>query len=166
MDFVVSLPRTEQGHDAIQIIVDRLVKSVHLLPIHGTDTTDKLSHHYMDEIGRLYGVSLSIVTYGDPKLTSRLQRSYQAKLGTYICLSIACHPHTDGKSVRVIQFLEEIFRSCTLDFSGNRKKHLALVESVYNNNYLASIDMALYEALYGRRVDHHCAGGRQVSREY
>nr|CAD1827343.1 unnamed protein product [Ananas comosus var. bracteatus] len=55
MNFVVDLPRSKGGHDAIWVIVDRLTKSAHFLPIHTTWSGDKLVQVYLDEIVRLHG---------------------------------------------------------------------------------------------------------------
>ncbi|GAU39806.1 hypothetical protein TSUD_219810 [Trifolium subterraneum] len=57
----------------------------------------------------------------------------------------------DGKSKRTIQTLEDMLRACVLEDGGNWSKHLHLVEFAYNNSYHASIGMAPYEALYGRK---------------
>ena len=65
-------------------------------------------------------------------------------------ISIAFHPQTDGQSKRTIQILEDMKRACVLDLKGNWEEHLPLVEFAYNNSYQASIQMAPYEALYGR----------------
>ncbi|XP_049373445.1 uncharacterized protein LOC125838428 [Solanum verrucosum] len=58
---------------------------------------------------------------------------------------------TDGQAERTIQTLEDMLRACVIDFKGNWKDHLPLIEFAYNNNYHSSIQMAPYEALYGRR---------------
>ena len=71
-------------------------------------------------------------------------------MGTELHLSTAHHPQTDGQSERTIQTLEDMLRSCILDFGGSWGEHLSLVEFTYNNSYQASIGMAPYEALYGR----------------
>ena len=65
--------------------------------------------------------------------------------------SIAFHLQTDGQSERTIQTLEDMLRACVLDFKGGWAKFLPLAEFAYNNNYQASIGMAPYEALYGRK---------------
>ena len=52
--------------------------------------------------------------------------------------------------VDYIQALEDMLRACVLDNKGSWKEHLPLVEFAHNNNYQTSIQMALYEALYGR----------------
>ena len=65
-------------------------------------------------------------------------------------MSTAFHPQTDGQSERTIQVLEDMWRACVLDLKGSREEHLPLVEFTYNNSYHVSIQMAPYEALYGR----------------
>ena len=72
-------------------------------------------------------------------------------MGTQLNLSTTYHPQTDGQSERTIQTLEDMLRSCALDFEGNWEEHLPLVEFAYNNSYHSSIGMAPYEALYGRK---------------
>ena len=70
MDFVIGLPRTFRKHDAIWVIVDRLTKSSHFLPIQQNDSLDKLARLYVAEIVRLHGVPVSIVSDRDPRFTS------------------------------------------------------------------------------------------------
>ena len=59
--------------------------------------------------------------------------------------------YTDGQSERTIQTLEDMQRSCVIDFGGSWDSHLPLVEFAYNNSYHSSIGMAPFEALYGRK---------------
>ncbi|KAL4339218.1 hypothetical protein GQ457_08G027450 [Hibiscus cannabinus] len=72
-------------------------------------------------------------------------------LGTRLNLSTAFHPQTDGQSERVTQILEDMLRACVIDFGKNWEKSIPLVEFAYNNSYQSSIQMAPFEALYGRR---------------
>ncbi|KAL0345764.1 UNVERIFIED_CONTAM: Transposon Tf2-12 polyprotein [Sesamum radiatum] len=81
MDFVVGLPRTFRKHDAIWVIVDRLTKSAHFLPIRQGDSLDKLAELYITEIVRLHGVPVSIVSDRDPRFTSRFWGSLRKALG-------------------------------------------------------------------------------------
>ncbi|KAL4354549.1 hypothetical protein GQ457_06G017120 [Hibiscus cannabinus] len=99
----------------------------------------------------LHGVPKSIVSDTDPKFTSRFWESFHTALGSQLNFSTSYHPQTDGQSERVIQVLEDMLRCCIIDFQGTWEKQLPLVEFAYNNNYQASIQMAPYEALYGRR---------------
>ena len=70
MDFVTGLPRTPQSKDSVWVIVDRLTKSAHFLPMRITDSVIVLSKLYVKEIVRLHGVPLSIVSDRDPRFTS------------------------------------------------------------------------------------------------
>ncbi|EOY31685.1 Uncharacterized protein TCM_038736 [Theobroma cacao] len=124
MDFVLGLPRTQSGKDAIWVIVDRLTKSAHFLAIHSTYSIERLARLYIDEM---------------------------EALGTKLRFSTAFHPQTDGQSERTIQTLEDMLRACVIDFIGSWDRHLPLVEFAYNNSFQSSIGMAPYDALYRRK---------------
>ncbi|RVW22913.1 Transposon Ty3-G Gag-Pol polyprotein [Vitis vinifera] len=107
MDFVIGLPRTLGGNNAIWVIVDRLTKSAHFLPMKVNFSLDRLASLYVKEIVRMHGVPVSIVSDRDPRFTSRFWHSLQKALGTKLSFSTAFHPQTDGQSERVIQVLED-----------------------------------------------------------
>ena len=106
---------------------------------------------YIKEVVRLHSVPKSIVFYRDSKFVSNFWKSLHSALGTRLDLSTAFHPQIDGQSEHTIQTLEDLLRSCVLSWKGSWEDHLPLVEFAYNNNYQASIKMAPYEALFGRR---------------
>ena len=151
MDFVTGLPRSQKQHDAIWVIVDRLTKSVHFIPVNVQFSMEKLAKLFVEEIVRYHGVPVSIVSDRDPRFTSRFWKSFQEALGTKLKFSSAYHPQTDGQSERTIQVLEDLLRASVMDFFGSWEDHLALAEFAYNNSYQTSIGMAPYKALYGRR---------------
>ncbi|GJV98418.1 putative reverse transcriptase domain-containing protein [Tanacetum coccineum] len=151
MDFVTGLPRTSSGYDSIWVIVDRLTKSAHFLPMKKTDSMEKLTQQYLKEVVCRHGVPLSIISDRDSRFASGFWRSLQNALGTNLNMSTAYHPETDGQSERTIQTLEDMLRACVIDFGGNWDRHLPLVEFSYNNSYHASIKAAPFEALYGRK---------------
>lgn len=103
MDFVVGLPMTRLGHNAIWVIVDRLTKSAHFLPINEKYVMDRLVRLYMKEIVSRHGVPVSIISDRDPRFTSKFWKGFQEFLGTQLKLSTAYHPQTDGQSERIIQ---------------------------------------------------------------
>ena len=74
------------------MIVDRLKKSAHFLPVNVEDSLEKLAQLYVDEIVRLHGVPVSIVSDRDPRFTSRFLPSLHAALGTRLYFSTAFHP--------------------------------------------------------------------------
>lgn len=151
MDFVTKLPRTKKAHDAIWVIVDRLTKSTHFLPVREDYSMDQLAKLYIDEIMTRHGVPLSIISDRDPRFTSDLWDQLHKALGTRLNLSTAYHPQTDGQSERTIQTLEDMLRACVLEFKGSWDVHLPLIEFSYNNSYHTSIQCAPFEALYGRK---------------
>lgn len=139
MDFVVGLPRTQQGFNSIWVVVDRLTKSAHFLPVKITFTMNQYARVYIDEIVRLHGIPVSIVSDRDPRFTSEFWKSLHRALGTRLAFSTAYHPQSDGQSERVIQVLEDLLRSCTIDFPGSWDSMLSLVEFTYNNSFQATI---------------------------
>ncbi|KAI3746007.1 hypothetical protein L6452_08422 [Arctium lappa] len=151
MDFVTKLPNTLKGHDTIWVVVDRLTKSAHFLAMRETLPLDKLARLYINEVFLRHGVPCSIVFDWDSRFTSHFWGAFQKELGTKVKLSTMYHPQTDGQSERTIQTLEDMLRSCVIDFGGRWDSHLPLVEFSYNNSYHSSLGMAPFEALYGRK---------------
>ncbi|KAK2449075.1 hypothetical protein QL285_008306 [Trifolium repens] len=108
----------------------------------------------MEQIVRLHGVPLSIVSDRDPIFTSRFWKTFQNAMGTRLKMSTSHHLQTDGQSERTIQTLEDMLRASVLEDGGLCSNHLHLIEFAYNNSYHASIGMAPYEALYGKESDY------------
>ncbi|GKF32359.1 putative nucleotidyltransferase, ribonuclease H [Tanacetum coccineum] len=111
MDFVTGLPQTQRKHDAIWVVVDRLTKSAHFLPI-------------------------------------RLQKAW----GTRLKFSIAFHPETDGQSERTIQTLEDMLRSCALEWTGNWSVNVCPEMIEVTKEKVPVAREKLKEAQTGRRV--------------
>ncbi|KAK9075289.1 hypothetical protein SSX86_003612 [Deinandra increscens subsp. villosa] len=151
MDFITKLPKTISKCDTIWVIVDRLTKSAHFLPINEKDKMDKLTKIYLKEVVSKHGVPHSIISDRDSRFTSRFWQSLQKALGTRLDMSTAYHPQTDGQSERTIQTLEDMLRACVIDFGSRWDEHLPLAEFSYNNSYHTSIKAAPFEALYGRK---------------
>ena len=130
--------------------MDRLTKSAHFLAVRMTFTLERFYKLYIQEIIRLHGVPVSIVSDRDPRFKVHFWKSFQKAIGTWLTMSTAFHPQTDGRSERTIQVLEDMLQAYVLDHKGSWEEHLPLVEFTYNNSYQASIQMEPYEALYGR----------------
>nr|GEX35319.1 putative nucleotidyltransferase, ribonuclease H [Tanacetum cinerariifolium] len=92
-----------------------------------------------------------IVSDRDPRFASRFWKGLQKAWGTRLKFSTAFHPQTDGQSERTIQTLEDMLRSCALEWTGNWDDYICLVEFAYNNSWHASIKCAPFEMLYGRK---------------
>ena len=150
MDFVTHFQRTSRKHDAVWVIVDRLTKLAHFLVVRMTFKLKEFCKLYIREIVRLNGVSVSIASDRDPRLTAQFWKSFQRAMGTQLRMSTDFHPQTDGQSEMTTQVLEDMLRACILDLKGSWEEHFPMVEFAYNNRYQASIHIAPYEALYGR----------------
>ncbi|GJW33274.1 putative reverse transcriptase domain-containing protein [Tanacetum coccineum] len=124
MDFVTKLPKTATGQDTIWVIVDRLTKSAHFLPMREDVTLEKLTRQYLKEVVSRHGMPVSIISDRDGKFTSHFWKSLNKSL-------------------------EDMLRACALDFKKGWDKHLPLVEFSYDNSYHTSIKAAPFEALYG-----------------
>ncbi|GJV20755.1 retrotransposon protein, putative, ty3-gypsy subclass [Tanacetum coccineum] len=117
MDFVTGLPTTQKRHDAIWVVVDRLTKSAHFLPIRKNYGISKLAEIFRQEIVRLHGTPTSIVSDRDLKFTSRFWKGLQKAWGTRLKFSTTFHPQTDGQSERTIQTYEDDVEACALEDS-------------------------------------------------
>ncbi|KAA3461588.1 DNA/RNA polymerases superfamily protein [Gossypium australe] len=128
MDFLTGLPLTLKNKDVVWVVVDRLMKLAHFIPVRIDYSLLQLADLYVSEIRRLQGVPLSIISNRDLRFTS------------WFWKNTAFHPQSDGQSERVIQILEDMLRCCVLELQ---------VEFSYNNSFQSSLKMAPYEALYG-----------------
>ncbi|XP_070004939.1 uncharacterized protein [Nicotiana sylvestris] len=114
---------------------DRLTKSAHFLSVKTTYGRVKYAQIFMNEIVRLHGVPISIISDRGSQFTSRFWKSFQEALGTRVDLSTAFHPQIDGQSERTIQILEDMLRACILEFGGSWDTYLPLAEFPYNNSF-------------------------------
>ncbi|GJZ11414.1 putative reverse transcriptase domain-containing protein [Tanacetum coccineum] len=103
---------------------DRLTKSAHFIPTRETDSMKTLTRLYIKEIVSQHGVPISIISDHDSHFTSRFWQSLQNALGTQLDMSMAYHPETDGQTERTIQTLEDMLRTCVIDFGKGWEKHL------------------------------------------
>jgi len=152
MDFITGLPRSPRGHDSVWVIVDRLTKCAHFVPFKIGYSMEKIAELYLEEVVRLHGVPVSIVSDRDSRFMSRFWQGLQSALGTDLRYSTAYHPQTNGQTERVNQIVEDMIRCYILDHGGAWDRRLRLMEFAYNNSYQESLQMAPFEALYGR----HC----------
>ena len=130
--------------------MDQLTKLVHFLVVRMTFTLEEFYRLYVREIIRLHGVSLSIVSDRDPRFMAHFWEIFLPAIRTRLMMSTNFHPWTNSQSKRTILTLNDMLRACVLDLKGCWEEHLPLVEFASNNSYQASIQMAPYEALYGR----------------
>src|SRR6266498_2328861 len=105
MDFIIGLPRTQKGNNSIRVIVDRLTKVAHFIPVKTTYHGDKYADLYIQHILKLHGVPNRIVSDRGPQFTSYFWKCSHAAPGTTLDYSTAYHLQTDGQTERVNQIL-------------------------------------------------------------
>jgi hypothetical protein len=117
MDFIVGLPNTSQRHDSIWVIIDRLTKTIHLLPVHTTYNAKKYAEIYLDQIVHLHGVPKMIISDRGAQFIAHFWEQLQHSLGTKLIRSSAYHPQTDGQMERINQILEDMLRACVINMT-------------------------------------------------
>jgi IS30 family transposase len=151
MDFTVGLPHTQAGYDSIWVIVDRLTKVAHFIPLKITYSGAKLAELYMSKIVCLYGVPKKIELDRGSQFTSKFWEKLRESMDTKLNFCSAQHPQTDGQTERTNQILEDMLRACALKYEKSWDKSLPYTEFSYNNSSQASIEMTSFEALCGRQ---------------
>nr|GEY70079.1 hypothetical protein [Tanacetum cinerariifolium] len=127
-DITTYLPKTSQGYDTIWVAVDWLTKSAIFVPMRETVPMEKLARMYLTEVVTRHGIPVSIICDHDPIFALNFWRSLQKALGTSLDISIAYNPQTDRQSKRNIQTLEDMLRSCVIDFGKGWVNRLSSVE--------------------------------------
>jgi hypothetical protein len=151
MDFIVGLPRTQQGHDSIWVIMDQLTKVAHFIPVKTTYSRTQLAELYMSRIVCLHGVPKKIVSDRGTQFTLKFWERLHETLDTQLRFCSTYHPQIDGQTKRVNQILEDMLRGCALQYGRSWDKSRSYAEFSYNNSYQESLKMAPFEMMYGRR---------------
>jgi hypothetical protein len=154
MDFVVALPKTPDGNDAIMVVVDRLSKMAHFVPATTDMTAEGCARLFFDEVFRLHGLPTSVVSDRDPKFTSVFWRTLFGFTGTKLAMSTAYHPQTDGQTERLNRTLEEMLRSYVAYDMRDWDVLLPAVEFAYNSSVQASTKHTPFYLNYGYRPRH------------
>jgi hypothetical protein len=142
MDFVERLP-TSFGADVIMVVVDRLTKYAHLIPLKHPFTACSVAQAFLDSVVKLHGIPLSIVSDRDKIFISRLWKDMFAALGTKLQFTTA-YPQTGGQSERVNHM-----RCFVHDNPKQWRRWLPLAEFWYNATYHSSMGTLPSKALYG-----------------
>ena len=111
MDFIIGLPKTAKGYDSIWVIVDRLTKSAHFIPVKTGYKSHQYTELYISRVVSLHGVPKTIISDRGSQFVARFWEQLQASLGTQLIRSSAYHPQTDGQTERINQILEDMLRA-------------------------------------------------------
>lgn len=138
MDFITHLPPS-QGKTIIWVIVDRLIKYAHFLPLPTSYRTQNLASLFSAKIYRLHGVSKSIVSDKDPLFLSQFWKAFFNEQKTTLSYSSAYHPQSDGQTEVLNRCLEAYLRCFVSDDPQRRCQFLHLAEFWYNTSFHSSI---------------------------
>ena len=145
MDFIVQLPTTKSGYDAIVVFVDRLTKRAVFCPTHTTVTAPGVAKIFFDNIFRHHGLPRIIISDRDAKFTSNFWRALFQQLGTKLSISTAFHSQTDGQTERMNKTLEEMLRAYSTYNQDQWDQYLPAAEFAYNNVKQMSTGHTLFE---------------------
>ena len=164
LDFITGLPRNQSQNDSIMVVVDKLSKAAHFIPIKTTYKAANIADIFLKQIFRLHGVPKVIISDRDPKFTGNFWKSLFKGLNTTLNFSTSFHPQTDGETERVNQVLEDFLRMYVKDQPGKWEHYLHLAEFAYNNNYQSSTKFSPFEILYGRKYNAPISQNNPVDR--
>ncbi|GJP60900.1 hypothetical protein CLOP_g18114 [Closterium sp. NIES-67] len=105
LDFIIGLPPTTSGHDAILVVINKFSKMGHFIPTHTIACTEETAQLFVRYIISQHGIPTTLISDRDPKFTSKFWKELMSLLGTKIAMSSACHPQTDGQTERLNQIV-------------------------------------------------------------
>ena len=139
IDFIVSLPTTRRGHDAILVVIDRYSKRAHFIPTKTTASASTTAQLFYENVWKLHGLPLKIISDRDSKFTSDFWRSLMKLLNTSLAMSTPYHPQTDGLVERTNLTLKEMLRAFSDNGGRDWDLYLPAAEFEYNRTYNTSI---------------------------
>ncbi|KAJ4807690.1 polyprotein [Rhynchospora pubera] len=148
MDFITCLPKSE-GKEVLLVVVDRLTKYGHFLPLAHPYTAATVAQTFLDNIYKLHGLPTNIVSDRDPIFTSKFWQEIMHRLGIQLNMSTAYHPQSDGQVERVNQCVEAYLRSMVFHQQKKWVRWIPLAEYWYNTNFHSSLNTTPFKALYG-----------------
>ncbi|KAL8442510.1 hypothetical protein Emed_007256 [Eimeria media] len=149
MDFVTGLPLTDKGNDAVMVVVDRLSKMAHFIPIPVTSTATDIAAIFIREIVRLHGVPSTLISDRDARFLSQFWKYFTDKFQIKRCLSTSFHPQTDGQTERTNQTMERLLRSFIQLDQSQWEQLLPALELAYNTTPNSSTGLSPFQLMIG-----------------
>jgi hypothetical protein len=157
MDWMTDMPLTDEGHDALMVVVDKLTKYVVLVPCKMTDGSRRVAHLLLERVFTVHGFPRKIVCDRDRRLDCQFFRTWADSLGIQLAMSTAYHPQTDGQTERMNRLVAEVLRHYVLPDLRTWDQHLPAVAWAINNSYHTAtrntpffLNRAAHPALPGR----------------
>jgi hypothetical protein len=153
MDFIEGLPLSDHSN-CIMVVVDKLSKYSHFVPLHHPFIALMVAHKFMDHIFKLHGFPQALISDRDHIFTSALWQELFKLAGVDLRFTTAYHPQSDGQSERVNQCLETYLHCFTQACPSKWKHWLSLAEYWYNTSYHTSLKWTPFEVLYRYPPNH------------
>jgi len=150
LDFITGLPKS-QGFETIMVVVGRLSKYVHFVPLKHPFTARSVAELFVKEIVRLHGVPNSLVSDRDPLFMSQFWQEFFKLQGTKLQMSTAYHPQSDGQTEVVNRCLETYLRCFIADQPKVWVRWLSWAEYWFNTNFHEASQATPFEIVYGRK---------------
>jgi hypothetical protein len=147
MDFIEAPPKFD-GKDTILVVVDKLIKYAHFIPLSHLFTTNNIVQTFLDNVFKLHGLPLAIITDRDRIFTCQLWHDLFKSLNVKLRFSSAYHPQTDGQSERANQCLKNYLRCMVFQCLKKWNSQLSIAEWWYNTSFHTSLKMTPFQALY------------------
>lgn len=149
MDFIEGLPNSH-GKSVLFVVVDRLSKYAHFIPLSHPYTATTIAKVFFDNIFKLHGLPESIVSDRDVAFTSAFWTELFRLQGVKLCFSSAYHPQSDGQTEVVNRTIEMYLRCFTSDKPNKWLTWLPWAEFCYNTGFHTSLKATPFEIVYGR----------------
>lgn len=138
LDFIVGLPKTQEGFDAMLVFTDKLSRMIHIAPTTTTCTAQEAADLFFKNIYKYHGLPGSIISDRDARFVSRFWNAVHSILQSKLFMSTAYHPETDGATERANQTIEAMLRAFVSNHQEQWADYVFVIEFACNNAVNAS----------------------------
>jgi transposase InsO family protein len=151
IDFLGPLNRAGdgRGYKYVMVVIDRFSSAIVLVPLRENFTAKDVADTFLRNIYPRYGLSDSIVSDQDPRLTSNFWTAFHRAVGIELIMATAFHQNTNGQVERAIKTISQMLRIYTQKTQGSWYSHLWRVEHAFNHTPLATIKLWPFEIQFG-----------------
>ena len=157
-------PRNQNQNDSMMVVVDKLSKATHFIPVKTTHKDPNIAKIFMKQIFCLHGIPKVIISNRDSKFMGNFWKLLFKGLNTTLNFSTSFHPQTDGQTKRLNQILEDVLRVYVIEYLIKWEDYIHFVEFAYNPHYQALSKFIPFKILYGRKCHTHISWSNPIDR--
>jgi hypothetical protein len=147
LDFIIGFPKNQKQNDSIMVVIDKLSKSGHFIPVKSTFKAINIAEIFMKQIFRLHGIPKMVISNRDVKFTSSFLKELFAGVNTNLNFSTSYHPQIDGETEKTNQIVEDMLYMYVRTKPNKWEDYIHLVEFAYNNGYQTLAKLSHFEVL-------------------